>query len=164
MGGFSPLPRATSPPPLLAAPPSALPSAAVLHGDVAGSSSSSLATAAAEPLAATSPAATTTLSAAAAAVLRDTLTLSAWAAAEVGPRDASSSSSSSSSLEWGAALAPAPHAAGLRWGLAAGRPLRGAACAEAFLHCGGGGWTLTPALVVLRGRGAAALLRAHTTF
>jgi hypothetical protein len=37
--------------------------------------------------------------------------------------------------------------------------------AEAFLHCGdGAGWTATPGVVVVRGGGVAALLRAHVSF
>jgi hypothetical protein len=140
LGAFCALPHATSPLP----PPQA---------EESTSSSS-------EPGGSGRPeASSTVVSASAAAVLRDTLTLSAWAAAEVG-----GAASVSAVHEWGAALAPAPHATGLRWGLAAGRALRGGAVAEAFLHCGGGGWTLTPALVALPGRGAAAVVRAHTTF
>ena len=139
LGAFCALPPATSP---LPPPPP--------HAEESSSSPE-----AASGLEASS----TVVSASAAAVLRDTLTLSAWAAAEVG-----APASVSAPPEWGVALAPAPHAPGLRWGLAAGRALRGAAVAEAFLHCGGGGWTLTPALVALPGRGAAALVRAHTTF
>jgi hypothetical protein len=143
LGAFCALPPATSP-----LPPSPV------HAEESSSSSTS-SSPSEQP---GSCAASTVVSASAAAVLRDTLTLSAWAAAEVGVP------ASVAAREWGAALAPAPHATGLRWGLAAGRALRGGAVAEAFLHCGGGGWTLTPALVALPGRGAAAVVRAHTTF
>ncbi len=139
LGAFCALPHATSPLP----PPQAEESSSSSEPGASGRLEAS----------------STVVSASAAAVLRDTLTLSAWAAAEVG-----GAASVSAVPEWGAALAPAPHATGLRWGLAAGRALRGGAVAEAFLHCGGGGWTLTPALVALPGHGAAAVVRAHTTF
>jgi hypothetical protein len=104
---------------------------------------------------------TTSVGAAFAAVVHDTVTATLWAAADVGR-----GGTRAGGVEWAAALAPAPHAAGLRWGLVAGRPLAsGAAQAEAFLHCGGtGGWTVTPGMLAVRGAGVAALLRAHASF
>jgi hypothetical protein len=109
---------------------------------------------------------TTSLGAAFAAVLHDTVTATFWAAADVGRSGSRAEGGGGAAVEWAAALAPAPHAPGLRWGLVAGRPLASRAPqAEAFLHCGGtGGWTVTPGVLAVRGAGLAALVRAHASF